>query len=161
MRAALLALAVALGACAPRTPAPGPGAPQTAEDRVVGTVRVTGSLPVDVQVNVQEPGGRFVRVTGPLAAEVRRLSGAVVEVWGRPAAGGAIEAAGYEVRSVDGAPVVMGMVERAAEGGFQLRRRDGSVVRLTGATSQLRVGQKVWVQGASTVQVQSYGVITP
>jgi hypothetical protein len=159
MRAALLALA--LVACTPPAPAPGPGAPQPAEDRAVGPVRVAGSLPVDVQVIVQEPSGRSVRVAGPLAAEVRRLSGAVVEVWGRPAAGGTIEAAGYEVRSVDGAPVVAGTVERAADGGLQIRRRDGSTVRLAGAPAQFRVGQKVWVQGPSTVQVQTFGVITP
>lgn len=156
MRRAALCLLLAVAGCAPRTPAssaPGDG-------RVAGTVRVVGSAPVNVQVVVQEPGGRSVRVDGPMAAEVRELSGAEVEVWGRMSDGPAVEAAGYTILSVNGEPVEMGVVERAPGGGVQLRTSAG-VVRLTGAASSLRVGQKVWVQGPTTVQVQSYGVIRP
>ncbi len=155
---ALLGLGLALAACAPVQSAPA-GSPGGAADRAVGTVRVVGSAPLP-QVVVNEPGGRSVRVTGPLAAEVRRLGGAEVEVWGR-ASGGAIEAAGYDVRSVEGRPVVAGTVERAPDGGLQLRRRDGGTVRLSGTVAELRPGQKVWVQGASTVQVATWGVISP
>lgn len=159
MRGAALLLTFALAACAPRAAAPSPGA-EPAPERMTGVVRVVGSEPVNVQVVVQEPSGRSVRVDGPLAAELRRLSGVEVEVWGRPAARQGLEVAGYEVRSVDGAPVQVGGVERAPDGGLQLRTASG-VVRLAGGASALKPGQKVWVQGPATVQVQSFGVIRP
>jgi hypothetical protein len=121
---------------------------------------VVGSAPVNVRVQVRPDAGPPVYVTGPLAAEVRRLGGARVEVRGRRVAGGELEVADYEVVSVEGRPVEQGTVERAPDGGLQLRRKDGGTVRLQGGTQQLRPGQKVWVQGPETVTVQTYGIIT-
>jgi hypothetical protein len=57
--------------------------------------------------------------------------------------------------------VVTGVVEQGPDGQLQLRTDDGRVVRLTGGAAHLRVGQKVWVQGPQTVQVQTFGVIRP
>lgn len=159
MRTLALLLALGLAACAPRTPAP--AAQPQGVDRVVGKVRVVGSAPVNVRVVVHDTAAGTVTVEGPLAPEIRALSGAVVEVWGTPAPRSALEAAGYRIVSVDGAPVVVGVVERAPGGGLLLRKERGEVVHLTGGMSQLRPGQKVWVQGPETVRVQTYGVITP
>ncbi len=163
MRLQLFLLGFLLAACSPspqpmQTPAPLAGDGE--ETSVTGTVRVVGSAPVNVQTVLQEGDAPSVRVTGPLTGEIERLSGARVTVWGR-IAGGAVEAERYEVVSVDGRPVVTGVVERAPGGGLQLRTDRGEVLRLDGADAHLRVGQKVWVQGPATVQLQSFGVIRP
>ncbi|MDQ3388968.1 MAG: hypothetical protein M3483_05630 [Gemmatimonadota bacterium] len=155
----LVIASLGLAACAPQTPPPvDTGGPQ--ELRARGVVRVVGSAPVNVQVVVHEPSGRSLRLDGPLAAEVGRLSGAEVEVWGDSAPRQGIEVTGYELHSVDGAPATVGVVERAADGGLLLRTATG-VMRLSGGVGELRPGQKVWVQGPGTVQVQTYGVIRP
>ena len=164
MRKNWVVLALMVTACT--RPAPGPGSPALPAEspeadtaHVTGTLRVVGSAPLNTQVVVQQDDGPGVEVTGPLRAELAQLSGAVVEVTGR-VRGTAIEADRYTIRSVDGAPVVMGVVERGGTT-LQLRVPDGSVVMLRGATGQFRVGQKVWVQGPRTVEVQSYGLIQP
>ncbi len=161
----VLPLAAVLAACnSPQSEPPRSAAAPVATDtgvvQRVGVVRVVGSAPVDIRVTVQEQDGQRVAIHGPLAAEIGRLSGAEVEVEGRPHNGG-LEATRYRVRAVHGAPVVTGTVERAPGGGLQLRTEQGEVVRLSGADEHLRVGQKVWVQGPSTIQVQTYGVIRP
>lgn len=165
VRALALLAAVAVVACAPRNdevPAPGSGGGAAVQEdsRVVGQVSVVGSAPMNVRVVVRpDGGGPPVAVTGPLAEEVRRLGGARVEVRGRRS-GAEIEASDYDVVSVDGRPVVQGVVERAPDGTLQLRRRDGATVRLQGGTDPLRPGQKVWIQGPTTISVQTYGVIS-
>lgn len=151
----LAALAVAaLAACAPA--AANGGGPE----RLAGRVAVVGSAPVNVRLALQTADGRSVYVTGPLFAELRALAGAEVEVEGRMQ-GGAFAASAYRIRSVDGRPVLAGTVEAAPGGGVQLRLPDGSAVRLGAGAEQLRPGQKVWVQGPTQVQVQTYGVIVP
>jgi hypothetical protein len=160
MRFQIPMLAVLLAACAPQNGEAVNGTPPRAqEDRAVGTVAVVGSAPMNVAVVIRDGRGD-VRVEGPLREEIRTLAGAVVEVRGRMA-DRALQASGYEIRSVNGRPVETGTVERGASGGLQLRRSDGSTVALSGGGSNLRAGQKVWVQGPASVVVQSYGVITP
>lgn len=162
MQIRILLLPVMMMACTPPS-STGSAAPSQGADgqrQVVGTVRVVGSAPVNIQVVVQDTTGRATQIEGPLVGEIRRLSGAQVEVRGRMNRG-ALIATGYDIRSVNGAPVQMGIVERAADGSLQLRKSNGEVISLLGATTQFRVGQKVWVQGLPTVRVQSYGVITP
>ena len=170
MRGALLLACAALVACtrpeaadpAPDGAAPPSGAAEAAaaqEERVVGRLAVVGSAPVNVRVTVQPDRGGPVYLAGPLLGELRALGGARVELRGRRS-GGELVVADYQVVSVDGRPVEMGTVERAPGGGLQLRRRDGGVVQLQGGVQQLRPGQKVWVQGPSSVTVQSYGIIT-
>jgi hypothetical protein len=156
MTRAVLALGVAaLAACTPPAAARGGG-----PERLAGRVAVVGSAPVNVRLALQTADGRSVYVTGPVAAELRALAGAEVEVEGRME-GGAFQASGYRIRSVDGRPVLEGTVEAAPGGGLQLRLRDGSAVGLGGGADRLRAGQKVWVQGPTQVQVQTYGVIVP
>ncbi|HEX2207813.1 MAG TPA: hypothetical protein VHG93_09020 [Longimicrobium sp.] len=151
--ALLLVMAAVAGCTAPA--ARGGGA-----ERLAGTVAVVGSAPMNVHLSLQTMDGRSVFLAGPAASELRALAGAVVEVEGRME-GGAFQAAGYRIRSVDGRPVLWGTVEAAPGGGLQLRLQDGSAVRLGAGADRLRAGQKVWVQGPTQVQVQTYGVIAP
>ena len=155
MRAALLVLALAAAtACAPAARGgaqPGPW---------VGTVAVVGSAPMNVRLSFRPDSGPSLWLEGPAADELRALAGARLEVRGR-VEGGVLHADGYRVLSVDGRPVHVGVVENAPGGGLQLRMDDGQVVLLRGTTDPFRPGQKVWVQGPPSVQVQSYGVITP
>ena len=155
IRAAVVLAMAALAGCTPPAAARG-GEPE----RLTGRLAGVGSAPMNVRLALQTPDGRSVYVTGPLAGELRALAGAEVEVDGRTE-GGAFQVSGYRIRSVDGRPVLEGTVEAAPGGGLQLRLRDGSAVRLEAGSDRLRAGQKVWVQGPTQVQVQTYGVIVP
>ncbi len=157
MRAAgVLALGVALsgGACTP--PANGPAG----VDTLRGRTAVVGSAPINTQVALQAADGRSITLVGPLSAELGRLAGAELEVEGR-VSGAQMEPTAYRVVSVDGRAALVGVVETAPGGGLQLRLDDGSAVVLGGGTGALRAGQKVWVQGPSQLQVQTFGVIVP
>jgi hypothetical protein len=160
----LFLLVATTAACAPAhetetapVPATDAAQPMTGDTSLTGIVRVVGSLPVSTQV-VIEADGRHTAVEGALADEIGRLSGAEVEVRGR-LAGRAIEAADYEIRSVDGRPVTVGTVERIEEGMIHLRTKGGELVYVAGSTSPFRVGQKVWVQGPQYLRIQSFGII--
>ncbi len=158
--AAVLAGAALAAACA--SPAPSPNGGAAGEERLSGVLAVVGSAPVDTHLSLRTDDGRNVFVTGPMEAELRRLSGARVEVRGRPGGErGAFRAEGYEIRSVDGRPVETGTVERAPSGGLQLRTTRGETILLTGGVTTLRPGQKVWVQGPRSLQVQVHAVIVP
>ncbi|HEX8430232.1 MAG TPA: hypothetical protein VF625_03050 [Longimicrobium sp.] len=161
MRSLVVGLVFA-AACArpvPAIPAGGEGAPAGAGDaRVVGIVSVVGSAPMDVHVAVRPDAGQSVYVTGPLAAEVRNLAGARVDVRGKQGRG-SIEAADYDVVSVDGRPVIAGTLERGSDGALMLRRRDGSLLRLQAAPATFAPGMKVWVQGTTPGMVQTFGVM--
>jgi hypothetical protein len=165
MRSVSLVVLLAAACGSPAVTAAPPSAePAVATDAAagwfVGTVAVVGSLPVDARTVVSPPGRAELTVRGPLEREIRALSGAEVAVYGR-ARGRTLEAAAYEVRSVDGAPVITGTVEEAPGGGLQLRTAGGSVLQLRGGGQGLRAGQKVWVQGPGAVEIRSYGVISP
>lgn len=159
---ALLPLALAVLAGCP------PPAPRAQEpERLAGRVAVVGSAPMNVRLSLRTADGRGVFLEGPAAAELRALGGVEVEVEGRME-GGVFQARGYRVVSVDGRPVLVGVVEAAPGGGLQLRLADGAAVRLAGGADRLRAGQKVWVQGPEQaqgsvrqVQVQTFGVIVP
>jgi hypothetical protein len=158
MGLAAAAVIVAAGCTPPANGAangPGPSG-----DRVEGSVAVVGSAPMNVRVTVQPDAGAGVYVVGPLEREIRQLGGVRVVLTGRRD-GGEFQATDYEIVSVDGRPAMMGVVERAADGGVQLRLKDGRTVRLGGATANLPAGRKVWVQGPETLQVQTYGIIEP
>lgn len=170
MRVCRLLPLLLLVACTPppaEAPDSMPGSSQSAGERVVGVVRVVGSAPVNVRVVVQPEGGRAVGVEGPLRAELERLGGAEVAVTGvrrpspDPMQDGSIEAAGYEILSVGGEPVVMGVVEAVTPAGARLRTAEGELVYLLGAPPELAAGQKVWVQGPRGVVVQTHGIIRP
>lgn len=165
-RAFVLLASLLVAGCGPRSadePAPASGAGQ--EAGVQGVVRVVGSGPVDVHVMLETPDGSSVRVVGELRDEIRRLSGAVVRVEGAveasevPIARRQLRAADYEIVSVNGEPVIQGVVEGKMGGWTVVRTRDGERVYLASAPDEIRTGQKVWVQGPRAVVVQSYGVI--
>jgi hypothetical protein len=166
--ASIAACVLLLTACAPPVEHPDSiPSPNSSEQSVRGTVRIVGSAPMNVQVVLQPPSGRALRLTGPLVGELERLSGAEVAVRGRvrpapdPMVDRQIEAAGYDIVAVNGRPVVSGEIV-AREGGFvRMRTPQGDEVLLSGAPEQFRVRQKVWVQGPASVVVQSYGVVRP
>lgn len=147
------------------TPARGVSPPDTKrQERLAGRVVVTGSQPM-VFTTLQLDGGRSVNLAGPLAAELRRLSGGVVTVTGVPTTGmpgGGIEVHDYEVTSIDGQRPEVG----------ELVVRDGEVWLVGSDTLRLspplpeelnsRPGAKVWIIGSRSdgaLRVQSYGVI--
>lgn len=156
MRTLVLMAAVLAGCTRPASVPPANGAQ---EERVIGIPAAVGSAPMNVRTVVTPEGGESVYVTGPLAGEIRALSGARVEVRGRRAADRTLEASDYDVVSVNGRPVFMGVVERAADGTMQLRTRDGGIIRMQSAPAAFRPGMKVWVQGHGSVTVQTYGVV--
>lgn len=169
MKRIFLALGVVLASCAGPQAVPPDSTPQPAAvagEGLVGVVRVVGSAPVNVRVVLQPDTGGSVQLTGPLRDELRQLAGAVVAVTGAPdtaVPGGlesrAVEVTGYEVRSVDGEPVITGTVEGTTGAYVRLRTSAGELVYLADAPEGLQPGQKIWVRGASSVIVQSYGTI--
>ena len=117
-------------------------------------------------VNLRAEDGTSVGLVGDLAAELVRLSGAVVTVRGNEAPAPAdrgLDVTEYEVVSVNGETPSVGVLERR-DGVYWLGSDPG--VRLTGVPDALAqaVGAKVWVTGSSGtdgVAVQSYGIIRP
>ncbi|HEX8362880.1 MAG TPA: hypothetical protein VF613_22340 [Longimicrobium sp.] len=152
----LVLLALALAACTRPSSVPPAGAQ---EERVVGVPASVGSAPMNVRVLLTPERGEGLYVTGPLAGEIRSLSGARIEVRGRRGANRTLEATGYDVLTVNGRPATMGMVERGPDGGLQLRMRDGKTMRLQSPPSEFRPGMKVWVQGPGSITVQTYGIV--
>ncbi len=162
----LLVVALFVAACAPQVE-PADSIPASASgDRVTGTVRVVGSAPVNVQVVVQPDDGQAVRVAGPMAAEIQRLSGARVEIRGRlesapdPMVSRQLQVESYEILSVNGEPVTTGTVVGHEGNWTLLRLASGEVVYLAGPPERFRAGQKIWIQGPAARIVQTYGVLT-
>jgi hypothetical protein len=142
----------------------------TAAEERVGKVVVSGSEGATF-VTLQSEGRGPLRLQGDLAAELRRLSGAMVRVAGHSAGGPTGGPAGvfgtgfdvrsYEIVAIDGERPHVGRV--VVRGGESLLAA-ADTVRLVGAPADLtaRPGSKVWVVGrhtASGIEVQSYGVI--
>ena len=130
-----------------------------------GPVTSTGTEGMRM-VNLRADDGSSVGLVGDLAAELARLSGAVVTVRGNEAPAPAdrgLEVTEYEVVSVNGETPGVGVLERR-DGAYWLGGDPG--VRLMGVPDALTqmVGAKVWVTGSSGadgVTVQSYGIIRP
>ena len=138
----------------------------TADTVTRGVVAVVGADPLSqvVVTAAPGPGAREVAVVGPLRDELGALYGAEVEVRGRAVVNGqpvparAIEVASYEIVSVGGERLVVGVLE-VKQGAPWLA---GS--RLVGAPAELSraVGAKVWVVGrpsSGRLVVQTYGII--
>jgi hypothetical protein len=156
MRRTLVLLALALAACT-RPSSVTPAGAQ--EERLIGVPASVGSAPMNVRVLLTPERGEGVYVTGPLAGEIRSLSGARIEVRGRRGPNRTLEATDYEVLTVNGRPATMGVVERGNGGGLQLRTRDGRIIQLQSPPADFRPGMKVWVQGPGSITVQSYGIV--
>lgn len=152
-----------LGACA-GSPRPDDASPARAtRDTVRGIVRQVGSQPF---VRTVVEGSDTVTVTGRLEAELSRLSGARVLVFGTLSTDGypgpTLEADGYGILSVDGRTPDVGVL-REDEEGFYLLRPGGERMRLRAVSSGLagRVGAKVWVVTGEDGAVQRYGILRP
>ena len=158
MRVLALLIVASTGCVAPAPAPPAPSSEQSA-DSVAGTLRIVGSAPVNVRLVIQTDVGS-TNVAGPVAEELRRLSGAEVTLAGRRE-GSTFVATGYRVRSIDGRPVTVGTVEGPEGPYLRLRTTEGEIVYLVSAPDQLRPGQKVWVQGPRGVIVQSFGTVRP
>ncbi len=163
-----LLLAAALASCTAPRPEPPDSSPVPAAgaaERIVGTVRVVGSAPVNVRVVLRPERGGDVQLAGPLRDELRQLAGAEVAVTGPaetapdPLADRQLRVDSYEILSVSGEPVVMGTVEGRSGEWLLLRTPHGELLYLGGATGDLAPGEKVWVQGPRSVIVQSHGVL--
>jgi hypothetical protein len=155
--------------CAPRgepadsVPSPAGAVPSGAG--TVGTVRIVGSAPMNVQVVLQPDTGRSISLTGSLRAELEQLAGARVAVEGEiarsadPIVDRSIEATRYTILAVNGRPVVTGEIVSMNAGIARLRTESGEQIELRGVPDSFRVGQKVWVQGPKSLTVQTYGLI--
>lgn len=159
--AALLAGFVLLTGCSQKNAAEETAVAAT--DSITGTVRQVGSTPFTRLVVEGEESS--VQITGSLEDEIRRLVGARVRVVGAPAeseeAGRALEAARYEILSVDGATPRVGTLRHEAGRGYRLVTGEGETISLRGVPETLgaRVGAKVWMVLGEEGGVQRYGVI--
>jgi hypothetical protein len=141
------------------------------EVRLEGVLRNAGTAPIGREVMLRDDEGVSTPLAGALTAELARLSGARVAVWGHAAERGHFTVSRYEILSIDGAPVRLGTVQRVAGDTVVLRTEAGETLRLPGLAllgTPFREGQKVWVQGAEAsaggellVKVHKYGVLTP
>ena len=130
-----------------------------------GSVTSTGTEGMRM-VNLRTDDGTSVGLVGSLAAELARLSGAVVTARGNEASAPAdrgLEVTEYEVVSVNGETPSVGVLERR-DGDYWLEGDPG--VHLVSIPDELTqvVGAKVWVTGSSDadgVTVQSFGIIRP
>lgn len=160
----MLAMSV-MGGCRPQAHPPS-GTPETASRTPVeldGKLFVTGAEP-HTSVTLVQPGGTGVTLLGPLEPELRRLSGATVQV--RVLKGTGERARGlyvddYDVLSIDGVRPSVGTLS-IIPGGLMLVGQD--TLALTGVPAGLRgkEGAKVWIVGSrsgSKLDVQSFGII--
>lgn len=129
-------------------------------DTVRGQPAVVGSAPF-TQVALRPATGGSVTITGPLATEIGRASGADVWVRGTRTDRG-LEATDYRVRTVDGVPALDGVLVVDGETVY-LRLADGSRRGLRAAPAALRAeaGSRVWVTGGVDQPVAAFGVLRP
>lgn len=159
--AVLTGLALTAG-CSQKNQAEGDLA--AAADSITGTVRQVGSTPFTRVV--VEGDTASSRITGDLEEEIGRLVGARVVVVGTEAEdddgpGPALEAAGYEILSVDGETPRVGTLRHEAGEGYRLATDDGGAVPLRGVPQGLgaRVGARVWIVLGDDGAVQRYGIL--
>jgi hypothetical protein len=139
-------------------PAASGRAPGSAEPGLRGTVVVSGTA-TDPFTTLQVETGAPLRVTGPLEPELRSLSGAVVLIRGPRTAGmpGSVRADSYVIVEIGGRRPWTGTIlpdGRLASG--------ADTLYLSGGTSDIRPGQRVWVTGERSdnqLRVASWGVI--
>jgi hypothetical protein len=169
VKSAIAVALLILFGCVPQAELPesAPAPAASGSDRVVGTVRIVGSAPVNVQVVLQPESGGPVRLVGPLLPELERLAGLEIAVSGRlerssdPLTERQMQASGYQILRVNGEPAVWGEIVSLSGSWARLRTDSGEELMLSGAPSSFRVGQRVWVQGPQTIAVQTFGTIRP
>ena len=131
---------------------------------VRGRIMVTGSEPT-VMVSLAIEGESALYLKGQLLPELRRLSGATVEVYGARAGTAPMarfDVVEYEVVEIDGLKPVVGVL-RESGGAYRIASGEDETT-LAAVPRELSglVGAKVWVTGVwegGVLRVQSYGVI--
>lgn len=139
--------------------------PAPSETRVEGVAGTMGTEP-ELMIVVRLASGEQVRVNGPLAAEVGRLTGATLGLVGPVQATTpwrTIVPTEYEILAIDGQKPHVGVL-RVERGEVWLET--SPPIRLEGTPDALRAqnGAKVYVLGAlgnAVLVVQSFGVIRP
>lgn len=143
----------------------GAGDTTVADTTAEGTLRVVG--PQETAQIVLRGATASVGLTGPLADELRRLSGATVRVTGGPQNNlsplppRAVLVRDYQILEVDGRRPVVGIL-LSRDDRVWLAGQD--TVELVGVTADLarRLGAKLFVVGVregSQLRVKSFGVI--
>lgn len=162
--AAGLGLVLVAAACA-RQGGVESGPDAAAPDTIEGTVRQVGNTPF--QRTVVKGGETSATIVGEYQEELVHAVGARVRVWGayrdgdgdRP--GRELEAAGYEILSVDGADPTVGVLHHEPGKGYYVVTEGGREVSLAGVPDGLgaKVGGKVWLVLGENGAVQRYGVL--
>ena len=134
-----------------------PGAPVA--DTIVGRVHEVGADPA-TWLTIRPAAGRAVRLGGDVAS-MRSIIGAEVWASGVRTADG-FDVQSFEVRRVDGASVVDGLLVVAGERVW-VRARSGALHDIPDAPAGLRdlAGARVWVALSARNQAPSFGAITP
>lgn len=148
-----------------RDTAEGALVPAATEMRMEGVAGPMGSDP-GLPVALRLSSGEHVRVNGPLAAEVGRLTGATLVLMGPVQATTpwrTIVPTQYEVVAIDGQKPYVGVLRVERD---EVWLEMSPPIRLDGTTDALRAqnGAKIYVLGSllnGVLVLQSFGVINP
>lgn len=141
----------------------GGGEVPVVSDTLEGTVRTVGSTPFTR--TVVEGDSIAATVTGSLADELTRLTGARVRVVGSPDEGEfpgpAMAVESYELLSVDGDEARVGILRHETGTGYRLATGEGEAIPLRGVPTGLgaAVDGKVWVVLGPEGGVLRYGIL--
>jgi len=141
-------------------PAARPPAGSAAQQRVRGTVRLTGTVMEPITAIETAQGTLVVR--GELEPDVRALAGATVMLVGSitPGPRPAIDVQTYSVLEIEGQPATVGTVTSDA----RAITIGSDTVMLQPPPSGLEPGARIWVTGTrtgNTIRISSFGVIRP
>lgn len=128
-----------------------------APDTVRGIVSEVGSRPM-TSVVVQPARGGAITITGALAREVARAAGAEVWVWGRRSGQG-LDAVAYAVRTVDGEPVLDGVLTRDGDRIVLVTPEGRHPIARPLQAFRGMIGARVWLVGPADGTIASYGVL--
>jgi hypothetical protein len=143
--------------------------PRQGVRREEGLVGVTGTGVAPVAILRLAEGGSL-GITGELAREIRRLSGARIVVEGRETAtpvGPGLDVTTYEILEIEGRRPLVGVLRRVEEAWTLLPEdEEAEPIELLGMPERgVEEGAKVWVTGLETedgrFRVESHGVVIP
>ncbi len=166
MRTGLMVIgALVIASCSRGARQPAGTTPATTAAPVVeatGRVVEVGADPATWLALEPIGGGAQTRLSGPGAALLRSVNGAVVWVSGQRAADNDIRVDVFEVRRIGDRDVDDGIVVATANG-VELRSRSGATRPVPNATPALRdiAGARVWLSRPVAGVTPSYGVIAP
>lgn len=145
-----------------REPAKAPPAQSSAtmnSDTARGIVAVVGAIPT-TRVVVRLARGGTLTVTGSLADEIGKASGAEVWVSGRKVNDRTLEVARYAVRTVDGVAAVSGALNVDRDH-LVLVTQDERRLVIAHPPASLRdhVGARVWISGDLGGTINAFGVL--